>query len=176
MATLLKSFETSGDADEPIGDLGGDEFDFAQSFTLDTTAVVSRVDLFLKKVNTITDAITVTIETSAAGPKPSGTLADANATQTVTLSNTSYDWVTITFPGTFSLTGGTKYWVKAVVGNQSLNNHYDWFKDSGDGYPGHGESSSVNGAAFSNEGATGDLYFRVYAPDGQENTGYVYFM
>lgn len=167
MVTLLESFETGGDSDEPIGDLSGDEYDLAQSFQLTATAPVVRVDLYLKKVNTISDAITLRIETNS-GSAPSGTLVDANATITATPSNTSYGWVSFTFPATFSLTGATRYWIKCTVPNQSSDNRYDWQRDVSSGYANGGESVSFNGGAFSNESATIDLYFRVY---GLDNSG-----
>jgi hypothetical protein len=168
MAELLKSFETGGDSDEPIGDLGGDEYRPAQSFTLDSTVLVQRVDLYLRKV-TITDALTVRIETNAAGPKPSGTLAHASATVSVAPSNTSYDWVSFTFPAAFSLTGSTKYWiVPTLPGVQANNVRYEWLRDSGNGYADHGESMNFNAGGYANESATIDLYFRVY---GVERAG-----
>lgn len=171
MPTLLKSYETGGDSDEPIGALGTDNYDLAQSFTLDATASVGSIELYLKKQNTITDPITVTIETDSAGPKPSGTLVNASATGTVTPTSTSYSWLTITFPSAFTLTGSTKYWIKCTIGNQSANNCYLWFRDVSSGYPGHGESLSFNGGAFGNESATIDLYFRVYqAEPSAQNT------
>lgn len=162
MPILLKSFETGGDADQPLGDLGGDEYLWAQSFTLDATATVVSLELYLKKVNTITDDITVRIETDAAGPVPSGTLADASATATVTPTSTSYAWLSVTFPAGFSLTGSTRYWIKCTVPVQSVNNHYDWYSDTGGGYASHGSSLSLNGGAYSNEDANTDFYFRVY--------------
>lgn len=170
MAILLKSFETGGDSDEPIGDLGGNEYHLAQSFTLDATAQVGSLELYLKKANTITDPITVTIETDSAGPKPSGTLVNASATTTITPTNTTYDWITVTFPAPFELTGSTKYWIKCVTPiPQTTNNSYFWFRDTGNGYPGHGESLSFDGGAFGNESATIDLYFRVYQAEASGN-------
>ena len=161
MPTLLKSFETGGDSDEPVGDLGGNEYDIAQSFTLDSTATVGSLELYFKKQNTITDPVTVRIETSNSN-LPSGTLVDASATTTFTPTSTSYSWLTVTFPASFSLTGSTKYWIKCTVPNQSTNNCYFWYRDTGSGYPGHGESLSFDGGAFGAESATIDLYFRVY--------------
>lgn len=164
MPTLLKSFESSGDSDSPIGDLGGDEYNLAQSFTLDDTANVGSLELYLRKVNTISSAITVRIETSAAGPKPSGTLANASATTTITPSNTSYAWVTVTFPAGFSLTGGTKYWIVCTVpAAQSTNNHYDWLRNALGGlYASHGQGVQVNLGAWGNEDNAANCYFRVY--------------
>lgn len=164
MPTLIKSFETGGDFDEPVGNLSSVEYDFAQSFSLDATATIYSVELYLKKVNTITDPITVTIETSTGAPSPSGTLVNASATQTIAPSSSSYSWVSVVFPATFSLTGSTKYWIKCVVGNQSANNYYGWYRNTGGGYASHGESASVSGGAFDTEGVS-DLYFRIYEVD-----------
>ena len=174
---VIVNYETGGDSDEPIGDLGGDEYDEAQSFTMPgADSLVDRVAINTRKVNSVTDAITVRIETSAAGPKPSGTLANASATTTIAPSNTTYDWVTATFPASFNLTASTKYWIVCLIGNQATNDHYDWFRDVSSGYADGGESTSVNGAAFGNESGTQDLYFRVYSPEaiiaGQPNASF----
>lgn len=162
---IIVNYETGGDSDEPIGDLGGDEYDLAQSFTMPAAdSVVNKVQLYLKKQNTITDPITVRIETNS-GSTPSGTLVNASATSTVTPTSTSYDWLTITFPASFTLSASTKYWIKCTVPNQSTNNCYFWFRDVSSGYAGGGESLSFNGGAFGAESASVDLYFRVYSAD-----------
>lgn len=173
---LLVNFETGGDADEPIGDLGGDEYGLAQSFQLAQGETVGRVELFLKKVNSISAAITVRIETDAAGPKPSGNLVHASATTTITPSNTSYEWIPAVFPAEFALSGATKYWIVCTVpGGQTTNDHYDWQRDSGNGYADGGESLNLNAGGFGNESGSNDLYFRVYS-GSVENASHAYFM
>lgn len=162
MIRLLESFETGGTTDEPLGDLDNNEYDQAQSFQLSQTLIVSRIDLYLKKVNTIASAITFRVETNAAGPKPSGTLVDANATASATPSNTSYDWVSFTLAAPITLTAATKYWIVCTVPNQTAQNRYDWLRNNSDGYASGGLSTSFNGGAFSNESASADVYFRVY--------------
>lgn len=163
---IIVNYETGGDSDESIGDDGGVEYGDAQSFTMPTTSyLVDRVAIHVKKVNTITDPITVRIETDAAGPKPSGTLANASASATVTPTNTAYDWIIVTFPAAFTLTASTKYWIVCTVPAQSLNNKYNWFRDVSTGYAGGGESLNVDGAGFGNEDANIDLYFRVYSQE-----------
>ena len=162
---LILNFETGGDSDEPIGDDGGVEYDLAQSFTVGASdSPVNRVALYLKKHNTITDAITVRIETNGADV-PSGTLVDAGATTTITPTSTSYEWITASFPVTFSLTAATKYWIKCTIGNQASNEKYSWQRDVSNGYAGGGGSVSTDGGAFASEDAANDYYFRIYSPE-----------
>lgn len=171
---LLKSFLPAQavvtSSDSPIGDLGNVEYNLAQSFTIPVTKTVDRVMIYVKKSGTITDPITVRIETNGASV-PSGTLVDANATQTVTPTSTSYSWIEVQFPAGFSLTGGTKYWIKCTVpSGQSTSNRYDWLRNNlGDAYRGHGQAVQVNGGAWDAEDVAADCCFRVYSTESIAN-------
>jgi hypothetical protein len=164
MADLILSFETGGILDNPIGDIAGDEYGEAQSFQLTGDSSVGSVAIYIKKAG-ITDPITLRIETNAAGPKPSGTLVDANATTTISTTNTSYEWVTATFPASFNLTASTRYWIVCTVPAQSSYVRYDWLQNNGGGYADGGNSVNFNGGGWGNESATLDNYFRIYAAD-----------
>jgi len=175
--SIAINYETGGNSDTPIGDLGTDEYNEAMSFTTVDAIVVPFVDLYIRKVNSITDPISFRLETNAAGPTPSGTLVAANATASASPSNTSYDWVRFTLAANISLAAATKYWIKVTVpAGQATNDHYDWQRNSPSGtYADGGEATQVNLGAWGNEGAGDDCYFRVYKVDPVTgNTGYAF--
>lgn len=73
---------------------------------------MSSIILYMYRQSSPADNCILRIETDNAGA-PSGTLADANATVTVAASGfgTSQANYTFTFPGAFTLTDKTKYWI-----------------------------------------------------------------
>lgn len=159
---LLQSYETGGDNDQPLGDLSNNEYDIAMSFTPSADVTIDQLSLYLKDHGS-PGTITVRIETDSSDV-PSGTLVDANATFTIINSDTgtSYDWVLKSFPDTFELTSGTKYWIKCTIPDQSTDVRYSWYRDTGTGDSSHGQSTSFNGGAFSSEDTSRDLYYRLY--------------
>lgn len=172
MATLAINYETGYDSDSPIGDLGSAEYNLAQSFTTVGAITVPFVDIYVKKVASITDPITVRLETNSAGV-PSGTLVDASATTTITPTSTSYDWIRATFPAGISLSATTLYHIKCTVpASQATGDRYDWARQStGNGYAGGEQSVQTNLGAWT--AATGaDCYFRVY--EGVDSGGYIF--
>jgi len=168
--TPILSFETGGDQDEPIGDLGDDEYGTAESFQLDADYNIDSIEVYIKKVGTITDNITVRIETDTTGPKPSGTLVSANATTTIVTTDTNYGWIVATFPVAFKLDASTKYWIVCTVPAQTTNNSYKWFRDNGNGYADGGQATKFNGT-WGNESATADVYFRINGTEWVGTTG-----
>lgn len=87
----------------------------AQSFKLsgyNSTQTISLTNLYLllRKVSGTTTALTVRIETDNAGA-PSGTLADADATASITaLSSTDFAWTKVSM-ASVRLSGDTTYWI-----------------------------------------------------------------
>lgn len=162
--TLIQSYDAVYNQDEPIGDLTGAEFVTAMSFQIQSAAELARITLPLKKVNSISSAITMRIETNAAGNKPSGTLVHANGQTTATPTDTSYQLINFDFTP-FALSINTRYWIRCSVPAQSNENRYDWKRNGNGGsyYSLGGQSTSYNGGAFNDEYSTYDLHFYAYA-------------
>lgn len=160
MPLLLKSYESGGDSDEPVGNNGGNTYLPSQSFTLDADAVVGRVDIYVRNTTGITDPITIRLETNSSN-LPSGTLVSPNASASFAPVNASYAWIPYQFLSGFKLVGSTKYWVRSTLPAQVSGKYYEWYRDSSSGYADGGESMNFDGSQQA-ESATIDLYFRIY--------------
>lgn len=93
---------------------------------------VGLIKLWLKKVGTPSDTLTLRVETSSAGD-PSGTLANVNATADVSESSlsTSYGWITFTYSTPFSIGSSTVYHlVLSTDRSQSDTDYVVWGADS----------------------------------------------
>jgi len=90
----------------------------------------TTLNLAIKKQGSPTDNLIVRIETDSSG-EPSGTLVDANATDTVAGAglSTSYVDTALTMAGTINLTAGTKYWL--VISRSGGNSGSNYFKIGG---------------------------------------------
>lgn len=168
----LTWFDTTsvGDTDHIVGDTGGTETAQAQSFQLAATTKVKAISLRLKKNAGTPGDITVRVETNNAGD-PSGTLADAAATGTITaFSTTSYDWVTVTFATAFSLTASTTYWIKLTTAAAANDNNYAWHADaSSPTYTSGNASHSSDGGSTWAADTGDDFLFRVLGEATQVN-------
>ncbi len=82
--------------------------DVAQSFQLSTTGLVNKVDLYIKKTSTPSNA-TVRIVTNNAGSPSTTTVA--SGTLNATLVTTSYGWISVPFTSNPQLLSGTTYWL-----------------------------------------------------------------
>lgn len=164
---LVQSYDAVYNQDEPIGDSAGNEFATAMSFQIQSAADINKVVLPLRAGGGITSAITMRIETNAAGNKPSGTLAHANAQTSVTPNlDGSYHLTDFNFTP-FALSINTRYWIRCSVPAQSNNVAYSWKRNGNGGsyYSLGGQSTSFNGGAWNDEYTTYDLHFYVYALD-----------
>lgn len=83
-----------------------------QSFELSSNSTCSAVELKLGTRNgTPTGDYTIRIETNSTD-RPSGNLADPNATKTISVSSlTDSSWNKWTFNSSFNLISGTTYWI-----------------------------------------------------------------
>lgn len=111
----------------------------AQSFKLHNyqnteTVAINSVWVRLKKNTGTTTDLQVRIETDNNG-KPSGTLADSDATATITaFTSTSYAYYKAAF-SSVTLTGNTTYWIIVQhVTEGSGNSQYYWSGHSSGGY------------------------------------------
>lgn len=107
----------------------------AQSFKLSgynaaRTVNLSSLYLLLRKVSGTTTELTVRIETDTAGA-PSGTLADVDATATITaLSSTTFAWTKVSM-ASVSLLGNTTYWIVVKHTTEgSGDSKYFWSGDA----------------------------------------------
>jgi hypothetical protein len=133
----------------------------AQTFNLGSTSTVQSLGLWLKKVGSPTGTVTVRIETVSAG-NPTGTLAHADATQTLAESSlsTSYSEVAVTFTNSFSLNSGDYAIVLTTTRSPSELNYIHWGADgSSPGYA-SGDMRQYSGSWAS---ASKDSVFTVYS-------------
>ena len=142
------------------GDVGDLEYKVGQSFQLSAALTVSAVEIKqLDKTGSPTGNWVVRIETDNAGV-PSGTLANANASVTVTPPGDA-TIIKGTFATPFALSGSTLYWIVVSGDAQSTNNYWRLGR-TGQNYA-NGNAAEWAGADpwFVYTG-TRDLYFKVY--------------
>ncbi len=139
----------------------------SQSFQVTGAQTLGSVNLWLKKVGSPTDTMTLRIETDSAG-SPSGTLVDANATTTVSEStlSTSYGDILFTFASSFSISGSTTYWLVLSTDRSASGTDYvEWGADSSSPSYANGEMKSEASSTWSAESA--DAIFEVFAEGTQ---------
>ena len=136
-----------------------DTVKIAQSFQPRGNIAVNLVDIYGYADETLHDSIdidvTVRIEDDAAG-SPSGNLVNANATKTLNNLPLTSKWIRFKFPGTFTLTNNTSYWIVISVNNS----YFIWLASDGNSYArGIGKH---NGGGWSPFDDNNDLCFKVY--------------
>lgn len=159
-ARKITWFEPTGDGYSIIGDDGGTEKAAAQSFQVPATMKVKAIQVKLKKSAGTPGNITVRIETNSS-TTPSGTLANANATATLTAFTTDTDAIyTVEFPDSFTLTVSTTYWLVIKVAAGANDNNYSWTTLAAGGYASGNNATSTDGGSTWSAG-TKDHYFRI---------------
>lgn len=158
----LTWYESGNDTDKIIGDTGGTETAQAQSFQIAAGQTIKGIEVYLKKNAGTPGNITVRIETNNAGV-PSGTLANSNATGTITsFSTTSYGWVTLSFTTEFTLSASTTYWLVLKTAAAANDNNYAIASDaSSPSYSSGNLASSTDGGTTWAAVAGTDAYFRI---------------
>ncbi len=145
-----------------LGDVGGGEYRSAQSFKLVGNVTMTAVEVRGgdAKTGTPSGDWTLRIETDNGSDKPSGTLANVNASIVVTPPATN-TIVKSSFATPFDLVAGTTYWLVVLCDNQTTNNYWNLSYNSG--------TFSVNYARSADSGATWyqtrsdlQLYFKIY--------------
>jgi hypothetical protein len=141
------------------GASGVDYRKVAQSFQL--TAQGTVTDAEVREDDTVggtpTGNWTLRIETDNSN-KPSGTLADANASVVVSPPGVS-TVVKGTFATSFTLSASTKYWLVVVCSLQSNGNY--WSISGTDAGYSDGSASDEEDGVWNNY-PTQDLYFKIY--------------
>lgn len=157
---LIKtSYSTGSDSGQAI--TGLTTIRAAQSFQISATQDLTQVGLYLKKNAGTTTELTIRIETDTAGV-PSGTLANASATTTITaFADTSYVWKKASFTA-FELTADTTYWIVAQHTTEgSGTSSYVWGSDASS--PTYTLGSVANYASSTwTADATSDAWFMVF--------------
>lgn len=155
-------YETGNDTNAVVGDEGGTEKAKSQGFQLSGALTVKTIEVYLKKLTGTPGDITVRIETDNAGV-PSGTLANANATATITgFSSTSFDWKVVDFTNSFTLAAATTYHLVLKTAAAANDNNYAWASDaSSPTYTLGAQSASTDGGSTWSAVSGTDNYFRV---------------
>lgn len=134
--------------------------DFAQSFQVSTTSHVQKIQLYIKKVGTPSNA-TVRI-VSNSGSSPSSTnLLTTQGTLSASLVTTSYGWVDIVLPSTAQLNAGTTYWFVIDNSTQSTSNYYELAANT-QYSSGNAKVGAFSGTWNNTSPAGLDAYFSLY--------------
>lgn len=110
---------------------GQNILDVAQSFKPQTTAVINKVSLKLKKTGSPPN-ITVRLLGDSAGKPNKGTVL-ASGILSANLVTNQYGFVEVTFSTTPLLTADTIYWI-VLDTSSDTNNFWEWSKDTIQGY------------------------------------------
>ena len=157
--------QITGDATQTDNKMDATTDYLAQGFKVDTTANVGYVNVLLKQTGT-TGNLTLRIETDNAG-SASGTLADANATATITATDvsTSATWITVKFATAFSLTADTQYHlVLRPSATADGSNYIQWVGTTSNLYSnGVLKLSANSGTSYTACASTLDAGFIVYS-------------
>lgn len=152
--------QTTAPTDTSLGDSGGVEYRYAQSFqrTADFTCSGIKVK-FGATTGSPSGQVTCTVETDSGGA-PSGALAHANATLTFTPTASAVN--TITFPGSFILSANTTYWLRLNCSNQASGVYWTILIDDVSSYADGTLKQQLDGGSWSD--MTRDMYFEVLNP------------
>lgn len=160
----------SVDTNKVVGDTGGTETAQAMAFQIAAAQTIKGVEAYLKKASGTPGDITVRIETDNAGV-PSGTLAHANATATITsFSTSSYAWVSKDFTTAFALSATTTYWLVLKTAAASNDTNYNWGADaSSPSYTSGNMAASTDGGSTWSAVSGTDALFRIKGESTQIN-------
>jgi len=132
--------------------------DFAQSFTVSTTSVVNKVELYLKKVSTPGN-LTVRIVTNSGGSPSTTTLASGPLSSS--LVSTTYGWVSVPFSTNPELTAGTTYWI--VIDGATNSSKYYLIGANNNGYANGIGKIGQYSSTWNNTTPSGlDGFFKLY--------------
>lgn len=156
---IAENFETAGSARFVGND--GTSYEYAQSFILDYPMTITQISLLLTTNTGSPGNATIRLETNTGGNIPSGTLVDANATWTGSLTPSSWNVINYT---DFNLDAGT-YWV-VWRHSESATNGWRWSADSSAGYTRGTSKRSTNGGVWTDD-IGWDFNFRIYGEELQ---------
>ncbi|MFA5936943.1 MAG: choice-of-anchor R domain-containing protein [Candidatus Paceibacterota bacterium] len=132
--------------------------DIAQSFQVSTESPINKIQLYIKKTSTPSNA-TVKIVNDASGNP--GTTILASGTLSASAVTTSYGWINVAFTSNPLLTVGTTYWL--VVDASTSNNKYYIIGASNGGYANGLGKIGQSGGTWNNTTPSGlDYYFSIF--------------
>lgn len=120
-----------GDADQLFATAATNS-DIAQSFTATASGNLHKVSVYLGKVGSPANNLTVRIAADASGRPDTSSLASTGIAYTIVGATPS--WIDATFSSPANLTSGTKYWIVLDYSTNSAIDHWNWRKDSSDAY------------------------------------------
>lgn len=165
---IAESYEIIGTGSQDMPCYNGTTIQPAQSFYVPyTDSTFQGLELYLRKVGSPPNDLTVTIEGDSGG-NPDGS---AVATFTVTAASlaTSYDWVRMNSAFKFQLLANKKYWIRLATTGGDGSNYYAWmFFDAPYGLYKKGYLTTLQGASWIN--TAGDCIFRVLFGGKFDNT------
>lgn len=167
MASLDQSYTAGQDND----DLGVGKFRISstnnqilgQSFT-PTLDLVTRIELYLKKINTPSGNLWLEIHADGADPSAAAQQGADSSLVAASSVGTSYGYIAFDFPTPVSLTPGTKYWI-LLYGDYSYSgsDNVFWGVDtSSPSYSGGEYGRYGNGSAAWETIASYDALFKQY--------------
>jgi len=160
IAQTVDQENTTAGGEDIIGDYSGSEYRYAQSFQLAAKTMITAVEIKQGSASSgsPTGNWTLRIETDNAG-RPSGTLANANASVVVTPPGVN-TIVKGAFANNFELAAGT-YHLKIDCANQSSGVYWNIKVNTSSVYANGHASQSINGS-WNVSADNYDLYFKIY--------------
>lgn len=143
--------------DVTFGNTNGTQ-DIAQSFQVSSDSPLNKIQLYIKKVGSTSNA-TVKIVNDASGSP--GTTTFASGTLSASSVTTSYGWIDVSFSSNPMLDVGTTYWL--VVDASTFSNKYYIIGASDGGYANGLGKIGQSGSSWGDTTPSGlDYYFNVY--------------
>lgn len=151
----------SHNTDQTFATVAGNR-DIAQSFIADASAKLNRAAVYIAKVGSPASDLTLRITNDNGGKPNNSDIASAVIARATVGATPS--WINVSFASPPDVIAGNKYWIVLDYGADSALNHWNWRKDSTDGYAGNTGRSTSNwssgGAVWTDVG--GDLAFQVW--------------
>lgn len=141
-----------------LGDIGGTEYRWGQSFSLSENALITSVEIYFgSTTGAPSGGVTCRIETDSSGP--SNTLVDVNATKNITPS--ASDWNTFAFGSSFQIAKTTTLWIVLRCDNQSNDNFWRTNIATDGDYAGGTAYISLDGGSSWADSSGYDLTFKL---------------
>ncbi len=132
--------------------------DIAQSFQVSTSNALNKIQIYVKKVGSPSNATVKIVNDSSGNP---GSTVLATGTLTASSVTTSYGWITVTFTGNPILNTGTTYWL--VIDASASSSKYYVIGANSNGYGSGVGKIGQSGSSWSNTTPSGlDYYFNIF--------------
>lgn len=140
---------------------GENRLDVAQSFQPQTSTVINKVALKLRKIGTPPDVTVRILGDSGGSPNKNNILTTGTLVSSLVTSN--YGWIDVTFATTPNLNANTTYWIMIDTSANS-SNYWSWQNDLALSYNRGSPKWSANWNAATPiwTAFSGDLSFQVY--------------